>query len=890
MECPNTFHQKLDKEGEFWKEVQATGLQTFARVRWSPSESHWSFQNCKFHTFQAVFRRALSELKGESESLEKMKRGPEGERPELYVFNVDSAITYQLTPGEKEFLRKIHLEDFVASVSWGVLHSKLVTEAIASLDPKTWVTKVKDISVSLIAEDWREQFQQLFHLTIKEASPVTKTWQLADLFPAYKGGSTETVRIAECQHPGARRPLRILSSFFCLNPTQRNNITVAFLDYVIAALNGQKVDWPQEFYHELASEILALHKKHSAPKVKVEKTSVGPHVTLILRAGGVLDVREELEAGYRTQRSLTIEEQVPHPKTKKVKGAEESLDSQLEAAATSQIPVTQVYSATPQQLPTKPGALEAPGIGVVLETQETWQPPNPLPTMVDQICQVHRRLENLLTSFTTKAPQKLVNRMNEEFFKIQRTTILQQDISLPNDDTAGVLLKHQGLQLEQMARQLANSDGLLDINIEALFLLEEEVATLQDKLEQLQNQVYSLQGQKGEAIHKLEQLQHKFEAQTHLLETKKQEIDHLDIQVTDMQKIAWRQEECFSRQKEEKLQLESQLAYTQQEIERLSGENNDLKADLEAKVKNAEAPAADWDPTHPIASKEKHTLAVGVSSKLLNELRRDLSMAQHMNRQLKRQLDKQDTVAEEGMISPFDLHPRAEIYHQIINHTSPPQSVMQCHRAYGGLNLLLGGVPFLQAGCRLDLAQAKQIWDKADAAAKDTITFMWCFEEIKLPLGAMEALSGCPPFYIKRYVLRCIKLLAQHLREPEILKEPLPTLRSYSHGQYHLIKNFQKSKPDWFQHALKTLATEDVTVCYEAIKFYQDMANRHEHLTLSPTVHQLKHFVTSIFEEQQNTLSKKRFGTINSGTLLIPPREYNQPQANEHESMGTCFL
>ena len=330
----------------------------------------------------------------------------------------------------------------------------------------------------------------------KEAKtcPVTKTSQLADLFPTYKGGSAETVRIAECQHPGARRPLRILSSFFCLNPTQRNNITVAFLDYVIAALNGQKMDWPQEFYHELASEILALHKKHSAPKVKVEKTSVGPHVTLILRAGGVLDVREELKARYRTQKSLTIEEQVPHPKTKKAKGAEESLDSQppeLKAAATSQIPVTQVYSSTPQQLPTIPEAPEAPGIGVVLETQETWQPPNPLPTMVDQICQVHRKLENLLTSFTTKAPQKLVNRMNEEFFKIQRTTILQQ-VSLPNDDTAGVLLKHQGLQLEQMARQLANSDGLLDINIEALFLLEEEATTLQEKLEQLQNQVYSL--------------------------------------------------------------------------------------------------------------------------------------------------------------------------------------------------------------------------------------------------------------------------------------------------------------------------------------------------------------------------------------------------------------
>lgn len=60
-----------------------------------------------------------------------------------------------------------------------------------------------------------------------------------------------------------------------------------------------------------------------------------------------------------------------------------------------------------------------------------------------------------------------------------------------------------------------------------------------------------------------------------------------------MQQIAWRQEECYCRQKEEKLKLESELVHSQQEIERLSTENNDLKADLAAKVKTAEAPAAD---------------------------------------------------------------------------------------------------------------------------------------------------------------------------------------------------------------------------------------------------------------------------------------------------------
>lgn len=239
-----------------------------------------------------------------------------------------------------------------------------------------------------------------------------------------------------------------------------------------------------------------------------------------------------------------------------------------------------------------------------------------------------------------------------------------------------------------------------------------------------------------------------------------------------------------------------------------------------------------------------------MSSKLLNDLRRDLSFAQQENKQLKRQLAQQEVNAEQGVVSQSSLHPKTEVYHQIRNHTQSPKSMIQCHRAYGGLNLLLGGVSLLQAGCRLDSVQAKQIWDKADAAAKDTIVFMWCMEEIKLPLGAMEVLSACPPFYIKRYVLRCIKLLAQHLKKPEILKEPLPTLRSYSHGQYHLIKNLQKNKPYWVQHALKTLAAEDVTVCYEVVKMFREMADQHEHLNISPTVTQLKQFATRTFEEQ----------------------------------------
>lgn len=308
MECPNTFQPKLDRKGEFWKAIQTTSLQALTHVRWNPGESHWCFQNCKLHTFQAVFTRALSELKASSEVLDKMKRGPELATPELYAFNTDAAIKYQLTPGEREFLRKLHLEEFVVSNSWGVLHTKLVTEAIASVDPKTWVTTVKGENVPLISKNWRKQFQRVFNLSRKEAMPVTTKWQLTDLFPTVKDNPQETMRISDCQHSAARRPLRLLSSFFCLNPFHHNHITMSIVEFVVAALNGQEVDWPQELYHEITEEILTLHNKHSAPKVKVEKTSIGPHITLILKAVGVLNIREELEAGYRSQKALTLEE------------------------------------------------------------------------------------------------------------------------------------------------------------------------------------------------------------------------------------------------------------------------------------------------------------------------------------------------------------------------------------------------------------------------------------------------------------------------------------------------------------------------------------------------------------------------------------------------------
>lgn len=83
---------------------------------------------------------------------------------------------------------------------------------------------------------------------------------------------------------------------------------------------------PEEFHHEITEKIGALHK-HLSAKVKVEKTSIGPHLTLILIARGIFNIKEELEAGYRSEKALTIEEQIPNPnksKTKEAKGLSET--------------------------------------------------------------------------------------------------------------------------------------------------------------------------------------------------------------------------------------------------------------------------------------------------------------------------------------------------------------------------------------------------------------------------------------------------------------------------------------------------------------------------------------------------------------------------------------
>ena len=177
---------------------------------------------------------------------------------------------------------------------------------------------VKGKNMAIIAKNWRKQFQQVFHLREKEEQPVTKDWTLAKLFPSLKEDA-EAVRTSGCKYPGSKRPLRLLSSLLCLSHAQQHHIGVSFAEHVVAALNGKAVDWPQQFYRELTGELSNLHIKHGTSRVKLSKTTIGPHVTLILKAEKILDIRKEFEAGFRTPKALAILEQVPLPTRKKAK-------------------------------------------------------------------------------------------------------------------------------------------------------------------------------------------------------------------------------------------------------------------------------------------------------------------------------------------------------------------------------------------------------------------------------------------------------------------------------------------------------------------------------------------------------------------------------------------
>ena len=516
------------------------------------------------------------------------------------------------------------------------------------------------------------------------------------------------------------------------------------------------------------------------------------------------------------------------------------------------------------------------------------------------------RLEEELATFRTKweqAKEEVVSLKGQKDEALQQLSKLQTTTD-----------KHAKLEAK-----LTNAEELIDLYVEHSFETQtvladqeaevaslkaefqtvthqdqQELNTLREQLELAEEETRGLKGQNTEALGKVTKLQQVIDDQAQQLQGKDTEISRLNDYIAEMTGMLERSDGLDDRRKNDITRLETKVADYQQEIQQLNKDKHKLEAQITAGGEKTHLPSSKHHPepdrhsTHPILTKEKHTLTAGVANKLLNELRKDLARTQQENADLAQQLLKQQDESGENTIPHASIHPRTEIVQCILKHTEPLDSLMQYHRVYGGLNLLLSNIPLLKTGCKLEFAQMKEIWSQANAAARDTLVFMWCLGEIKTPLGVIEMLTASPPFYIKRYILRCVKLWAQHRTITRVPRESLPILKSYSHGQFHLIRRMQRDYTKEFNQALLTLAAEDTAICFEAVQQHQAVIAQHP--TMQPNLSQVKDFVNATLEAQQTAISHRYFGALNSGTLIFQPRYHVSNEQMSPKSMGTCFL
>lgn len=239
---------KASQQSHIWQALQANSLSTLATIRFSTEDTELYPPLCKQHIWQQAFAKAVI-----THSRFQLIHGETASREmEGITFGTDAAFrATQFTREEVTFLKKIRLEPFLAHVPWGVLHTTYATEAVQTLQETTLDFTLKGEKVSLLSKDWDATFSKVFKLFPKRAGPGEQ-WELHELFPSFKTlpKGQNAIKVGDCQIPGAKRPLRLLSSLFCLNASNQYSISIPFARHVLAALNGQAVNWPLEFYEE----------------------------------------------------------------------------------------------------------------------------------------------------------------------------------------------------------------------------------------------------------------------------------------------------------------------------------------------------------------------------------------------------------------------------------------------------------------------------------------------------------------------------------------------------------------------------------------------------------------------------------------------------------------
>ena len=728
----------LTDEGKAWKHIELGALKALTTIKFSTEDSKLYPPLCKQHIWQRVLLQAVvkaAKLIQDSPTLTLMHGLLPYKPMEVVSFHTDAAYkSTQFSKEELTFLRKLRLEQFLCDVPWGVVHSARALEAINTLHTNTLQVTIKGEELPLFSANWRELFFKVFHLTPKAAGEGGKL-QLQDLFPSLTTiqEGQKSVKVGDCQVAGSKRPLRLLSSFFCLNTSGQYSISIHFANLVLAALNGEKVDWPLEFFDEFKAEVLTLHQHQEEEKAKVMKTAIGPHLTIIIDEANLLDNQERRVAGYGTPAGLSMTEREPPPRKRKL--GDPTGKGKLDAV----IRVTSRYphpSKNQAQAVRDAETTGEPSKRRVIQAVEKWQVPNDTSTMVNHICFAHRRLEQLLTTLTSKAGPEFVKRMDAEFHELQTeaTNHYNQSLRLKEPLTTKEQEVEKGLlhiEIGKLKKELATLNENYDEQIEVSFELQNQLTIADETLATLTVAKRTQQAN-------FDQMKEDLSQRTQQLETTEAELESTQHQFSTLQIQHQEQTTILATTMEELNQYRMTSHYPSPDTPR-SGNRTPYESDSNAQ--------ANTSGLYSLVEEASHLPEL--QGLTIQELQRELAY-------IKRERDDLQVTIERVMESPHQAEeetwdstnisrasilPKTVVYQQLTANISPFTTIMQCYHALKGLNLLTSRVPLLKSGTSLSKTQFERIWDMADATARDTLAFMWVTGEIKMPSGIMELVT-----------------------------------------------------------------------------------------------------------------------------------------------------
>ena len=493
-------------------------------------------------------------------------------------------------------------------------------------------------------------------------------------------------------------------------------------------------------------------------------------------------------------------ERVPPPRKRRL--AEEPAVGRLERVVrVTPIPVKptsplQDQGQSSQEATTNLSKEEPPKRRIV-ESAEKWKIPDSTSSMIDQICHTHRRLEQLLITFTTKASPKFIKKMDEEFQKIQVEAIrhYNQGIRLKEPLTATEDAVEKGLlhgEVKTLKQQLSTLNEDYEAQIEIEF-------DLQDKLTALEETLATLRSTHNDQRELIQQM-------TDTIQRQKENLEARDGDLA----LAQQQIAKLNLERQEQAQI---AAATQEELRLLhmatnpSTPNTPRSRKMEAHESDSNAQAG----TSALYSMiEEMTNPTAPQQQTIGNLRKELAYTRRERDELRVAVDRimeSPRSEDDGLLNPSDLPPnsllpRTAIYHQLISHITPFTTIMQCYQALRGLNLLISKVPLLRSGITLTKPQFEQIWQNADATARDTLGFMWATGDLQLPTGVMEVVTASPPFYVGRFVLRTLSFIGHHHfahTSQHPAQNKLPTWQTYPTPVFREIRDMVRS------HALTSL-------------------------------------------------------------------------------------